>query len=440
MKLHGDFKRSGMMVPEAAAVLKRFYFVLREMVRIQAGWIPGTEHWETKLYYPESVWQDELTAWQLRERVLELRYPERRIEPGSDAPCLAFWRALGDAPNSTAFASAFFAHAKPSLASAFSGYLDAADSLDDAPTVRILKHALQDIREQFVRAAEDGRNRTHVMPQDQQFAAAWCEAVKRAFAKLPEYWWNPSEDADFAGAEAELASLRTPLVVARRGVRDRRFKRALFSWPDSLAPSRGAGEGLELQVRQAQAHLNEIWATEMAAACIYDLMDEAPAEFLHDAARWCFDEVRHCRMGYTRFADWGFQKSEMPLGSFSYDLGENLDPLTRVGVIFYFETTYIHTKSERTKSFAAFGDRTSSHDMDFDWADELIHTYYGKHWLEYFLKREGKGRTLNEIKAGALQAVEEIRKNATLGDAADTERLYSETMDKARLLAGARVP
>ena len=423
------------MVPEAAAVLKRLYFVQRELVRLQAGWTPGTEHWETKVFYPEALWQDEITAWQLRERVLELRYPERRIEPGADADCVAFWRALGDAPNGSAFAAAFYTRAKKELAAAFAEYLQSTDALDDAPTVRIFKQALQDIEEQQARSAGHARDRAKALPEHRESEAAWGEAVGRAFDKLPARWWDPAVEADFAGAVAELSERSFPFAIARRGVRDRRFKQALFSWPDSLVPARGAGEGFELQVRQAQAHLNEIWAAEMAAACICDLIDAAPAEFLHDAARWCFDEVRHCRMGYTRFTDWGFQKSEMPLGSYSYDLGEHLDPITRVGVIFYFETTYIHTKSDRTKSFAAFGDRTSSHDMDFDWADELIHTYYGKHWLEYFLEKEGKGRSPSQIKEAALKAVEEIRARATPEDAAATERLYEETMAKARSLA-----
>lgn len=436
MKLKGDFERSAMMVPEAAAVLKRFYFVQRELVRLQAGWTPGTEHWETKLFFPEALWQDELTAWQLRERVLELRYPERRIEPGDDAGCIAFWRALGDAPTGSAFAAAFYTRAKSELAKAIRQYLDSTDALDDAPTVRILRHALQDITEQQERAVANAQNRARAFPGEQVAEEAWCQVVDRAFEKLPALWWNPTEEADFGQAIAELSTLRVNFSIARKGVRDRRFKRALFSWPDSLAPARGAGQGFELQVRQAQAHLNEIWATEMAAACIYDLMDTGPVEFLHDAARWCFDEARHCRMGFTRLTDWGFEKHEMPLGSFSYDLGETLDPITRLGVIFYFETTYIHTKSDRTKSFAEFGDRTSSHDMDFDWADELIHTYYGKHWLEYFLAQEGNGRTPRQIKEAALAAVEAIRAAATPQDVADTERLYGETMEKARSIAG----
>ena len=75
--------------------------------------------------------------------------------------------------------------------------------------------------------------------------------------------------------------------------------------------------------------------------------------------------------------------------------------------------------------------------MDFDWADELIHTHYGKHWLGHFLGKEGRGRKPDDIKSAALEAVEAIRAAATPGDAAATERLYEETMARARELAGA---
>lgn len=424
-RLPGEFARSGLMVPDAAAVLKRMYFLGREFVRLQAAWMPGTVHWETKLLLPEFLWQDELTAWQLRERVLELRYPERRIEPGEDSECIAFFQQLGQAPSAEAFAGGWFEVVKPAIARAYEAYLTRTDTLDDAPTVRILRHALEDIefqREGYTAVADE---------TDQ----TWQAAVRRAFATLGDDWWNPQATADFQAAAEILARAGAPLRIARRGARDPRFSRALFSWPDSLDPARGAGQGFELQVRQAQAHLNEVWAAEMAAACINDLMDEAPAEFLHDAARWCFDEIRHCRMGYTRLRDWGLSDRDMPMGSYSYDLGEDLDPVTRLGVIFYFETTYIHTKSERTKSFAAFGDRTSSHDMDFDWADELIHTHYGKKWLNFFLEREGRGRKAADIKQAAFQAVEAIRARATPADAEATESLYRRTMERARELA-----
>jgi len=402
---------------------------------MQAGWTPGTEHWETKLLLPEFLWEDALVAGQLRKRVLELRFPERRMEAGADEACIGFWKALADAPSGEAFSCALIQHIKPALRKAFCKYRESSDSLDDAPTMRIINHAVADIEEQKRRGAAAHDDLCVSFPHDAQATTTWVEAVGRAIGKLSPNWWDPAEDSDFAPALVELAPHRRPFGIARRGVRDRRFNRAHFSWPDSLWPDRGPGTGFELQVRQAQAHLNEIWAAEMAAACIYDLMEDGPPEFLEDAARWCFDELRHCKMGYTRFMDWGFSKSEMPMGSFSYDAGEPLDAISRLGIIFYFETTFIHTKSERTKSFAAFGDRTSSHDMDFDWADELIHTYYGKRWLNYFLEKEATGRTINEIKEIAFRSVQDLRAAATLADEEATLRLYSETMKRASELA-----
>ena len=73
--------------------------------------------------------------------------------------------------------------------------------------------------------------------------------------------------------------------------------------------------------------------------------------------------------------------------------------------------------------------------MDFDWADELIHTFYGKRWLEHFLKKEGCNRTAREIKDAACRAVEEVRARATADDRADTERVYQEAMQRAHELA-----
>lgn len=173
----------------------------------------------------------------------------------------------------------------------------------------------------------------------------------------------------------------------------------------------------------------------MAAACIYDLADQAPPEFLDDAARWCYDEVRHCRMGFERFSRWGFALNELPVGTFSYDAGADVDPLTRLGIIFYFETTFIHTKWERFKIFGDAGDRVSSHDMDFDWADEQIHTHYGSRWLKYFLRQQNDSRPPVEFRPQAEACIARIREQASPEDREATERLYQRTMERARQLA-----
>jgi hypothetical protein len=438
MKMQSANSRATFMVPDASRLLKRFYFLQREGVLAQAGWMPGTLHWETKLLWPEFLWQDSLIAAEFRERVLELRYPERRLETDDEAELIGRWRELlRNAPSDLAFAIAMRDGFKPFLRQVYSRYLDSADQIDDAPTVRILRQAIEDIDEQSARLAG--------------LRHGWVEVYQRAEIHGAEQWSAKiKETLDAIGAEAfvrqespEFHSVSSgqlggkPFAISRLGRRDPRFSYSRIPWPDSLDPSRGAGAGFELQVRQAQAHLNEVWAAEMASAVIFDLAEEGPAEFLKDAARWCFDEIRHCRMGYARFLEWGFTKAEMPMGSFSYDIGAKVDAVTRLGIIFYFETSFIHTKSERTKSFAEFGDRTSSHDMDFDWADELIHTYYGKKWLEYFLEKRGLGAKPHDIKKRAEDAVKQCRAEATEEERQRVYELYQSTMERARSLARA---
>jgi hypothetical protein len=426
--------RASLMVTDAAKTLKRLYFLQRECVIAQAGWTPGTVHWETKLLWPEFLWQDALTAESMRQRVLELRFPERRVEPGEDAALIQWWRDLWrNAPGAPAFAEAVRIGFKPFMRDIFARYLSLADGIDDAPTVRILRHAVADVDEQIGRLANAGTSLAEVHPRAELDAAqAWANQIAAQLSAV---------DVDCLVGEAPCvppAAVRAgahPFAISREGKRDPRFAYSRIPWPDSLEPARGPGTGFELQVRQAQAHLNEIWATEMAAAVIFDLADDAPAEFLDDAARWCFDEARHCRMGYTRFLEWGFTKPEMPMGSFSYDAGAGVDAITRLGIIYYFETTYIHTKSERTKSFAAFGDRTSSHDMDFDWADELIHTHYGKKWLDYFLQHQSSKLTPADIKRAAEDSVARLRTEATPADRQRIDDLYTTTMARARALA-----
>lgn len=419
------------MVGDSAKTLKRFHFLLRECVLAEAGWMPGTTHWETKLLWPEFAWQDALTAGALRDRVLELRYPERRVEPGDDEPLLAAWRTLlRGAPNDAAFAMAMAEEIKPFIDRLYRRYLELADTLDDAPTVRFLRQARVDVQEQIARLIGLRNDREGVYPPAiLEAARLWTAAVRHVLA-----------DVEIDQVIAGNATLRAPagaakFAIARRGRRDPRFLPSFFWWPNSYDPDWKPKEGLELQMHAAVQHCNEVWAAEMAAAVLFDLGEEGPPEFLQDAARWCFDEIRHCRMGYSRLIEWGFTKGEIPLGTFSYDAGAELDALGRLGIIFYFETTYIHTKPERAKLFAESGDRLSSHDMDFDWADELIHTHYGKKWLAYFAERRDPKPSLQDIKLAGEEAVRRIRAEASEADRERVLAAHRSVMKRAEELA-----
>jgi hypothetical protein len=427
VKILSPDPRAALMVNDAAHILKRCYLLQRECVLMQAGWLPGAADMAVKLALAESLWEDALIAHELRQRVLELRFPERLIAPDDDQPLLDWWRAFRDAPDGASFALGLAGVLKPALRDAYRAYLDLSDPLDDSPTRRILTHALADLEAQLARwgQALAGAERTAL-------GETWLGGLRWA--------WDAAGQAPLLGPpRAAYPALpgRRPFEIARRAARDPRYARLNFAWPDRIDSARGPGDGLALQIRAAVHHANEIWATEMAAAVLFDLAEAAPPEFLDDAARWCFDESRHCRMGLARLAAFGFSPEHIPLDTFSYDAGAGLDALTRLGIIFYFETTFIHTKPQRAKIFFAGGDRLSAHDMDYDWADEQIHTHYGTHWLKHFLAQAGETRTPLDVRAAAEQAVQRLLAQATAADVAAADTIFEQSLALASRFASA---
>jgi uncharacterized ferritin-like protein (DUF455 family) len=59
-------------------------------------------------------------------------------------------------------------------------------------------------------------------------------------------------------------------------------------------------------------------------------------------------------------------------------------------MLFFFETKNIGHKTERIKAFRAIGDTASARNMDFDWADETMHTAYGRKWLQKLMEFRGE--------------------------------------------------
>ncbi len=417
------------MVTESAAILKRFYFLERELIHLAAGWVPGTAHWESKLLLPEILWESSILARELRQRVLELRFPERRIALESgEAPLFGFVRRWGHAPNAVAFVVVLGDVIKPFMLDLYQRYASRADQLDDGPSQFILRHGMADLEGQIARLRTTATAALAAFPAEAKVAREWSAAVAQSLQRWPHDDFFSTVPAP-PGPPTHFTALEKPLAIARAAARDPRFHRVAFAWPDRHSPG-NAGDGMQLRARQAVHHVNEVWAAEMAAACLHDLGPAAPPEFLEDAARWCYDEIRHCRMGYERLKAWGFRDAEIPLDSFSYDAGAGVDAITRLGIIFYFEATYIHTKKERTTKFAAMGDRLSSHDMDFDWADELIHTAYGKRWLGEFLRQSGDERTLSQVKDAARAAVLQKLAAADEDDKQASAAIFQRMLDK----------
>ncbi|GED54081.1 DUF455 family protein [Brevibacillus borstelensis] len=396
-------ERGKYMRYDTAVILKRFYLCEKELVVGEAGWIPGIPYFDMKTLLPKILWEDAMTANALRERVFELRFPSRILEVGEDQQLIDLIQRARSAPNALAFLSTLAHVFKPALLQAYQTYLRLADHIGDGPTYRFMNLAVEEkqrqIREISLLLERESARADHA---DRVLAEQWTNEIQERLQAMGGIGLDaPVAEAEqketalgnqpaAAGESAEALSHAIPFAPMEVPARDGRFIHVRFYWPDNVDPSFPYGEGFRLQLRSAVSHLNEIWAVENAGHVLYSFAGELGWEFIYDAARWVYDESRHCRMGYERLRSWGFEEAELPLGTYIYDSCKGQDPIYRLGMLFYFESKNIGKKLDRIKNFESMNDRTSQHDMDFDWADETIHTSYGKTWLSAALKKRGQ--------------------------------------------------
>lgn len=371
---------------ESASVLGRFHYLERALTVSCAAWVPSVRRLDTKAALARAAWQNALTADALRDRVFELRYPDRTLERDADEALVRLYEASLHAPSGCALLELVGEVLVPELERAYQRYLSISDLIADGPSHRFLGLALRDKAEQRETLAEmrvlEGEE------HDADAREAWVSEFRRL---LDEIGGVPVEGAPSAGASPiSVVAPGTPFALREDPARDDRYAPCTLYWPDTFDPDFPYGEGVGLQLRAAISHLNEVWAVETAAAILYGLSDRLGWEFTRDAARWLYDESRHMMMGKHRLEWWGFDASQVPLGAYIYESCRGEDMLYRLGMLAYFETKNIGKKKERAVAFQRLGDRTSGRDMDFDWADESIHAGYGRRWLKAALAQAGR--------------------------------------------------
>jgi uncharacterized ferritin-like protein (DUF455 family) len=261
-----------------------------------------------------------------------------------------------------------------------------------------------------------------------EVAVAWAQAVAN---RLSEIGGSGVGSPSSVAKARPLAGSKTYTIPARPA-RDPRFLPCRFYWPDIVDPSFPYGEGMQLQLRSAISHLNEVWAIEAGAVILSAFADILPWEWIHDSARWTYDESRHCQMGYERLLAWQFDPAEIPLGTYIYESASREDPIYLLGMLYFFETKNIRHKPARAQLFHTYGDCLSEHDMDFDWADETMHAGYGKHWLKELLAIRGQDPATHErVRERCEKLVGDYVSTATPDEVTEIRKVANGLMARA---------
>lgn len=415
---------------DTAQLLKRFFFCERSLLLSEAAWIPVIAPLEMKIGLARFIWQSAETADALRNRVFELRFPSRLLEEeGADHALIELFGAVKDSPSVPAFLLGIGRVLLPALRDSFQAYLDASDAIADGPTHRFLSLALAEKTEQIRAFEQWAQSALAATPALRDGAIAWTQTLATRLTAVGGVGVGPSAAASPAGSLPGAQSYAIPDKPAR----DPRFWPCRFYWPDVVDPAFPYGEGMQLQLRSAISHLNEVWAIENGGVMLSAFADVLPWEWIHNAARWTYDESRHCQMGYERLMAWRLNPAEIPLGTYIYESASGEDPIYRLGMLYFFETKNIRHKPARAQLFHAYGDTVSEHDMDFDWADETMHAGYGKHWLKELLAARGQNPTAyDQVRERCETLVSNCVRSATPGEVAAIKQTASALIAKAR--------
>lgn len=430
--LPGTHERARLMRYDTAVILKRFFFCEQSLIVTQAGWLAAIAPLDVKTDLPRMFWEDSLTASALRQRVFELRYPSRLMELGDEEPLIHLVDEARNAPSALALYRSLLEVWKPALLRAYQEYLELADELGDGPSLRFMEQAAREKERQIAVLQHYLPLMQATEPAAEAAADAWIAELQTRLAMLGGIGLDPVDAP--AGQPLALPG-RHPFALAQVPARDQRFIQLRYYWPDVIDPTYPYGEGINLQLRSAVSHLNEAWAVETGGALLHAFADQLGWEFVSDAARWTYDEARHCRMGYERLMAWGFTPAELPLGTYIYDAARDQDPIYRLGMLFFFETKNIKKKPERIQKFTTYADDVSRHDMDFDWADETRHAYFGNQWLTRLLELRGEDPDPRSVRAYCNELVDQVVAAATDEDRRHIRAIADAIVAKAQQLA-----
>src|SRR6202050_4499966 len=260
---------------DPAQLLKRFFFCERSLLVSEAAWIPAIAPLEIKTSLARYIWQSAETANSLRERVFELRFPSRILEEeGTDHDLIELFNAVKNSPSVPAFLLCVGKILLPEMQNAYQSYLKASDVIADGPTHRFLTLALAEKAEQisaFEAWIETALSRN---PEAHAEVTTWANEVAKRLSASGGVGVEPPVTAPPAGPLPGARAYSIPAHPAH----DERFWPCRFYWPDILDPSYPYGEGMQLQVRSAISHVNEVWAVEAGGVILGRLGGRAALE------------------------------------------------------------------------------------------------------------------------------------------------------------------
>lgn len=386
-------------VETASQLMRRYYCTVKETMRAMAGYLPTMKAWPAKKMLARHIWFDAMHADMLRSRTLDLRYPRVDVDNQSDFHLIRFLRNLPTASSDEQFLVYVYVLIKPSMLEALKDYLAETDPLDDAPSHAYLKRIIIELEEQLQEA-------------DQVFKQLNLDSVTVEENKR-EYELVFSECGGVHGPDRDnkFAYPEKNYELPMEGGRDASWEPAIMQ-----VPPRNPQNALEQRLWIAIDHANEVWASEAAAALIWEYED-MPWNLYYSAARWTYDEMRHAMMGEQRLIELGFEMGiDVPMVPDHWRVFRPRGVLALLLLVHGLEQKGPLHKSKLKKELFEIRDYSGAQDCDYDWADESNHISFGLAWIKAICPDWDKNRIMNETQQIVSEWIEWIRQKHESGE------------------------
>ncbi len=338
---------------------------------------------KTAFSYHAYLFVEHATA--IRTRVSEMREPPLGLE---DVPHPAL-KLLCDevlcAPTTEALLIGVYGVLVNELYRSLECYLATTNPLADAPSVRIIKFSLYELRELCnfgydallgVRALAEAPASTH---QDHDELETWKTLLHNyLLAAGGLSGRDPPQPVELKPHYSEKPFEFDPVPK-----RDDRFHDSYnggvnpeaFLYDERFSPR-------DKVLMLFYKRLREIDVPEMMASIIHQTPGK-PWDYYRDMSRQLWDEARHAMLGEVGFVSQGIDWSSIPINfTWSLSLNTQLTPRERHAVLYFIEQGLMPRNGKRFEWEVATesGIPLAKLIQDFDWADEVLHSQIGREW------------------------------------------------------------
>jgi hypothetical protein len=370
-----EAERVGYSVDEAVTYFKRFHWAMRRIWHILISRIASERVYELKMGYS---YHAHLLAEQiadLRSRVGEMREPPLGLDVCPDATLDVFFDEILCASTTLETVTGLYAVALPTLCDDLRHHIQTTNPLVDAPSIRLLKHAADDLHGIITW----GRQTIEAVA-----ASSPNESLTAITSDFASYLAAAGGIAGRTKRKGEISRRRSACSFSYDLVpkRDERFSDPFNSAVNAEAMIHGDYPDRIKALMLLYKRLREVDVPEMMASILMQTPGK-PWGYYRDMTRQLWDEARHAIMGQVGFRQLGLDWSKIPIRhAWAYELNTILTAQERHGVLYFIERGLMPKAGKQHEWEVA--QRAENHLLatfqDFDWADEVLHARIGRNW------------------------------------------------------------